>query len=149
MEQNKLLEQAREAFYKEYAQTPEDAGFPVVRCWNNEVVFAKNEQVFTALQQGRKLIKTGLGIFLIIILIWVIGLVLSIAFSGTIFLNNLPSWVILIGFLIFFVICTGIQIKCNAYENIYLKEGCHLIYNGKKFYTVKQDDTINAHKLFF
>ena len=148
MEATELLSKAREAFMKDYAQTPEKAGFSVVRCWNNEVVFAKDEQVFTALQKSQKLIKIGLNTLLLIVAIWVITSIFSLILLDTITIDKFPFWTIMVGLLIFFVICTVIQLRCNKWEAVYLKEGCHLIYNGKKFYAIKNED-INPHTAFF
>jgi len=148
MEATELLSKAREAFIKDYAKTPEESGFSVIKCWNNEIVFAKDEQVFTALQKSQKLIKLGLNFFLVILAIWVIGLFLSIALFDTILIDKFPFWTILIVLLIFFGICTVIQLKCNKWEEIYLKDDSHLIYNGKKFYAIKNED-INPHTAFF
>ena len=148
METNELLEQARSSFFKEYAQTPEEAGFSVIKCWNKEVVFAKNEQVFTALQKSQKLIKQGLNAFLVIIILWVAGFSLSLALADTFSLGKFPLWIVLVGMLIFFVLCAGIQLKCNQWEAVYIKEGCHLIYNGKRFYAIK-DEPVNSHTAFF
>ena len=148
MESAELLSNAREAFIKNYAQTPEKAGFSVVRCWNNEVVFAKDEQVFTALQKSQKLIKIGLNSFLFIVALWIIMSIISIILLDTMTIDKFPFWTILVGLLICFGICIIIQLKCNKWEAVYLKDGCHLIYNGKRFYAIKNDD-INPHAAFF
>lgn len=148
MKTNELLEQARSSFFKEYAKTPEEAGFSVVRYWNKGVVFAKNEQVFSALQKSQKLIKKGLDAFLVIIILWIGGFSLSLALSDTFSLGEFPLLIVLIGMVIFFILCAGIQLKCNQWEAVYLKEGCHLIYNGKKFYTI-QNESLNPHAAFF
>lgn len=74
MEKTELLEQARKAFIKKYAQTPEQAGYQKIEVYKDDIVFAVTTEVFDAYVNSQKLSQKALtkfiGIaFLIVVLI--------------------------------------------------------------------------------
>ena len=138
METNELLQHAREAFIKEFAQTPEELGYLEANVYKSKVMFSKSKEIFEAFSNAQDLIRKSINQF-IGLLILIISLTVVILLTGV--SNHLALMHGAVGTVIAICLFTAVinyrrYHKCNSWEALYQKEGNSLMYDGKIFYAL-------------